>query len=232
MSAPLWLRRAWCAVVLIAATGCSDRQAPAEPRPLAGLAPGQPTVNACDSTDCICLDPPTAYERCGSGVANFPAGYNGSGPRTVVVLTDSPGLVHCWPATLCGDWMAENGQCPCTMGRYRETEMQARELTVWPDKYATLICNGYRLEPVQVGEMFVEKAELWIYGSAGDTIPIACDSLIIDYRATFDLRHGLDYWVKVPGLPVAYLAADADTVDLIPSHSPYWIGADTIWVTP
>jgi hypothetical protein len=171
--------------------GCATREAPSGATAPSGLAPGQPTVATCAGTPCWCAEPATAYERCGSGVSNFPTGYAGSGSRVVTVLTASPAAVHCWPATACGDLMAANDECPCTIGRYAETEILARELTAWPGECSK--AGGDGSKPLRVG-----------------SIPTAGANC-----ATFRLRPGLDYWLR-QGAVTVYVSADAESVGVAP----------------
>jgi hypothetical protein len=156
----------WLAVVLVVA-GCNGQESIA-PRQPSGLDVNPPTVALCSATPCWCEEPATAYERVGSCCSNFPSGYAGSGSRTVVVVTDTTGVVEAWPGTPCGEHMANNPDCPCIEGRYVETEMLARTLAVWPDS------NGVATFALRPGlDYYARQAGVTRYIAAGvDTVRI------------------------------------------------------------
>jgi hypothetical protein len=194
--------------LVLAATGCDSRIV--APRQPSGLGSNPPTVATCAGTPCWCAEPATAYERCGSGVSNFPTGYPGNGSRVVTVPTNSPGVVRCWPATICGDHMADNEECPCIEDRYVVTEMLARMLSVWPEARVT-VSAAFSASSTDTAVATVRFSNMppWL-------VTIYSGPATASYLATFNLRPGLDYHFMQPGIVVPprrwYLPADADTL--------------------
>jgi len=95
---------------------------------------------------CMTNDPPAPrYERYSSCCTLAPIGVTGSGPRSIRVQGYDGRPIRLWPATECGDLMAEQAQLGCWMctgPRYMGTDFLPFVLSDWPDEAGGVTFNA------------------------------------------------------------------------------------------